>query len=395
MRKVTANYIFTLTGEPLKNGIITFDNDGKIIEIIDTKGKINEIAGLEYYNGVIVPGFINAHCHIELSHMKGMIDNKTVKGLPGFVNAVISKRFFPPDLNDKIKRADLEMSSEGIIAVGDISNTQDSFKVKKESKMHYQTFVELFTISNEASQENFNTGKENLKVLQDMNLQGSLVPHAPYSVPDKLFELISNFETKKLKITSIHNQETPSENELFIRQTGEMKNTLESKGFNYNDITTKGESSLKATLPKFNEKDNILLIHNTFTEKSDIEFAENYSKNIYWVFCPNSNLYIEKALPNFKIFFDKNVKTCLGTDSYSSNTELSILSEMKTLQENCPELKFEEILKTACKNGAKALKIDNYAGQIKKGFNPGINLIENFDFENMKLKKNSIVKVLK
>ncbi len=392
MRKLTANYIFTLDGKPLKNGIITVDNSGKIIDIIDTNGEIKEIAGLEYYNGVIVPGFVNAHCHLELSHMKGIIDNTTVKGLPGFVDEIISKRFFPDNLNDIIKRADFEMKSGGIIAVGDISNTQDSFKVKSESKMYYQTFIELFTNSNAASQENFDNGLENLKILRKYNLEGSLVPHAPYSVPDKLFELIGNFESEKQKVISIHNQETPSENELFTNQTGEMKKVLESKGFNYADIKTEGESSLKATLPKLNKNDNILLIHNTFTEESDIEFAEKYSENIYWVFCPNSNLYIEKALPKFEIFYKNNVKTCLGTDSYSSNTELSILSEMKTLQDTYKELSFEKILETACLNGAKALKIDGFTGKLKPGFTPGINLIENFDFINMKLKKGSSVK---
>jgi len=394
MRKISANYIYTCNSEPLKNGIIVLDDNNYITDVIDTKGEINEIEGLEYYNGVIVPGFINAHCHLELSHMKGSIDNTKINGLPEFIETIIATRSFPDNLQDKIQRAETEMKKGGIIAVGDISNTQDSYAVKKESSMHFETFIELFTISNEQAQQNFDNGVENYRKLKKLDLNGTLSPHAPYSVPNKLFEMIKTFESDKTKIISIHNQETKSENEFFLSQKGTLWNTLTKIGFKLNDIKTENKNSIKTHLPNLNKEDNLLLIHNTFTSEDDIDFAENYSKNIYWVFCPLSNLYIEKTLPDFKTFFSKNIKTCIGTDSYASNTELSILSELKSITENYPEIEFEKLLKSACYYGAKALKIDNYAGQIKIGMKPGINLIENFDFKNSKLKKESTVKVL-
>ena len=80
MRRFAANYIFPIDKPPLKNGIVELDDDERIIRIIDTRGDLRESRNLEFYNGVIVPGFVNAHCHLELSHMKGIIDNKTVSG---------------------------------------------------------------------------------------------------------------------------------------------------------------------------------------------------------------------------------------------------------------------------------------------------------------------------
>ena len=76
MRKISANYIFPISSKPLKNGILELDDSGKIINIIDTKGDLKESAGLEFYNGILVPGFVNTHSHLELSDLKEKIEEK-------------------------------------------------------------------------------------------------------------------------------------------------------------------------------------------------------------------------------------------------------------------------------------------------------------------------------
>ena len=76
MRKIAANYIFPISSKPLKNGIVEVDDSGKIINIIDTKGDLRESAKLEFYNGILVPGFVNAHSHTELSRLREKIEEK-------------------------------------------------------------------------------------------------------------------------------------------------------------------------------------------------------------------------------------------------------------------------------------------------------------------------------
>ncbi len=393
MRRFSAEYIYT-GNEILKRGIVETDDFGKIIKLIDTGGKFEEQQSLEFFNGVIVPGFINAHCHLELSHMKGMIDNKSGRGLPGFIDEIISKRNFPENLQEQITKADKEMRLKGIVAVGDISNTDDSFTVKKKSDIFYQTFIESFTISDEKVDETFNLAKENYNKLKDLKLSGTIVPHAAYSVPDRLYRMISDFESEKTKIVSVHNQETPGEDELVKNKTGALADVLTDKGFLLDEFSYPGNSALEVNLKYLNKRDNILLIHNTFSKNEDVEYAENFSDNIYWVFCPLSNLYIENTLPDISMFFKKSVKTCIGTDSYASNTELSVLSELKVITENFPEIPFDKLIESATLNGAKALKIEERFGSIEIGKTPGINLISSFDFEKMTLKSESKVKVL-
>jgi cytosine/adenosine deaminase-related metal-dependent hydrolase len=91
MRRLSAHYIFPVDTPPLKNGVIEIDDDGTILNIIDTHGKNKESAGTEFYNGILVPGFINTHCHLELSYLKGKITPQ--KGLASFSN------LFPYDNN--------------------------------------------------------------------------------------------------------------------------------------------------------------------------------------------------------------------------------------------------------------------------------------------------------
>src|ERR1035437_6756500 len=90
MRKISAHYIFTGNGSVLVKGIIILSNEGIVADIIDTHGALEELSGVEFYSGVITPGFINAHCHLELSHLHTIFSEKT--GLPGFLKNVVEYR---------------------------------------------------------------------------------------------------------------------------------------------------------------------------------------------------------------------------------------------------------------------------------------------------------------
>ncbi len=130
-------------------------------------------------------------------------------------------------------------------------------------------------------------------------------------------------------------------------------------------------------------------MHNTFTSKEDIEWARNYSDDIYWCFCPGANLYIEGELPNFQLFIDE--KCTIGTDSLASNRELSIIEELKLISKQNSDISLEILIKWATFNGAIFLNFDEL-GSIETGKTPGLNLIENLDLEKLRLRTNSTVK---
>ncbi|MCB0567988.1 MAG: amidohydrolase family protein, partial [Phaeodactylibacter sp.] len=158
MRKITADIIFPVAAPPVKEGVIVVNEEGKVLRLGQRAG--HDPASLEIHQGVIVPGFVNTHCHLELSHMKGRVDTGT--GLLPFLQKVVKFRDIPmEEILDAISRADQEMFENGIVAVGDISNKLDTRERKESSPIRYYTFVEMFDfLQNEGAQKTFTMYKD-------------------------------------------------------------------------------------------------------------------------------------------------------------------------------------------------------------------------------------------
>ncbi len=388
IRKFSATYVYTGKGAPLKNGIVELDEKGTVVSVIDTGGQLAEFSNMEFHSGVIVPGFVNTHCHLELSNLRGKITPK--QGLVDFVGQVVGKRSsFQQNAQRAMRAADADMHAQGVVAVGDIANCTASIDVKTKSKIHYHTFVETFGLDEEKATEIFDRHWHMKVAFMEKELSVSLTPHSPYSLSPKLFDQLTDFFKSAPEPISFHNQETPSENEWFLNGDGELYNSLKSKGFPVDSIKATGKSSLRSTLERFPSQNNLLLIHNTFTQEQDLDYALQKHGNIYFVFCPNANLFIENRLPDVHLFRKKNASITLGTDSLASNEQLSVMEEMITLRENFPEIPFGEMLQWATINGAKALQLDKNLGTIEKGKRPGLVLIQGFDYENMHINDES------
>ena len=141
MRRIAANYIFPITSDPIRNGYVDFDRDGTVLGI----GRLTEETGsTEFYNGILVPGFTNAHCHIELSHLAGKFREAT--GMAGFIDQINALReSAPADERQKAMRHQFaKLYAEGVSAMADISNCDESFAMKSEGPMYTRTFVEVF-----------------------------------------------------------------------------------------------------------------------------------------------------------------------------------------------------------------------------------------------------------
>lgn len=393
MRKVAANYIFPISGEPLKNGIIVFEDDGTIVDIIDTEGDLREIASLEYHSGILVPGFVNTHCHLELSCLKGKIEKHTQLG--GFITSLQQIREDKTNIESAIRNADILMRKNGIVAVGDISNDEASFEVKQQSAIQYHTFVELFGSNEQQAEAIFNYA-ENLVSQAEVkyHLSASITPHAPYSVSQRLFKLIYQRTLANEDIISIHNQESDEENLLFQKKEGELLKNLEQLGADFSKWHSTEKNSLPSIINNLPKENNILLVHNTVSTEEDIDIAIRHLNNSYWALCPNSNLYIENRLPDINMLYQKGLNITIGTDSLASNGNLSIMSELITIHQHFPDIPLLELIKWATLNGAKALKFDNELGSLEIGKKSGINLIEHVDLTTMKLTEKSRVRVI-
>lgn len=380
MRKITADWIYPINESPIKEGVVLVSENGKI-EKIDVRSNYKE-EELEIYSGVIIPGFVNTHCHLELSHMKGKVHTGT--SLIPFITSVVQQRgASEASIQAAIEEADNYMYEQGIVAVGDISNVTDTFAQKSKSKLRYYTFTEFFDFLQE---ENTSAEFEKYKAVYDaLDLanghQKSCVPHAPYSVSPKLFEAINTVNKGSLKTVSIHNQETPPENQLFLEKKGGFIDFYGGFGISLDGFEASKQPSIYYALQNMDPQHRTLFVHNTLTTAADIQAAQAWSNQVYWATCPNANLYIENNLPNYQAFLDNKAKMTIGTDSLTSNWQLSILDEMKTIAKYQSYVPFETLLEWATLNGAKALGLEKDIGSIELGKTCGLNLLANLNAE--------------
>lgn len=375
MRKFSADWIFPISSKPIENGVVITDDAGKILAIESREQ--HDPASLDIQRGVLVPGFVNTHCHLELSHMKGKVHTGT--GLIPFITSVVTQRNASPEtISEAIERAEAEMLAGGIVALGDISNAPDTFPVKSKGRMRYYTFVELFDFLQEANAEK--TFSDWKAVYEKIELAPgsarSLVPHAPYSVSKSLFQKINDFNEKSGITVSIHNQETPPESELFEKGSSAFYDFYGKFNISLEHFRPTGKPSIFYALENLNPANRTLFVHNTLTAKADIEAAHAWSPNVFWATCPNANLYIENRLPNYQHFLDTNARMTIGTDSLTSNWQLSILEEMKTIARFQSFVPFETLLRWATLNGAQALGFDDTLGSLEVGKTPGVVLLQ-------------------
>lgn len=396
MRRFSAHYIITGTGAVLKKGIISVNDQGVITGLTDTGGDLAESASVEFYNGILVPGFVNAHCHLELSHLRNVFPEKLK--MAAFLKNIWQLRVAEePVIEEAARKADLEMWRNGITAVGDISNNNLTFGIKTSSRIYYHTFIESLGFSPERADKAFDWSKNYLIEAKKSGLSASVVPHSPYSISKQLFEKISNLAAAENAILSMHNQESLHEDELFQSGSGPIYNHLkENLMMDLSFFTPSGKSAIATVLSWMPADNPLLLVHNTCTRETDIEIIQRARSldNTWFVLCPGSNLYIEDKLPNIDLFRKHHLKVCLGTDSLSSNRQLSVLEEAKIVSNRFPMIPLPELISWATLNGAMALRIDNWAGTIEKGKRPGINLIEGADLHSLKLKPGSKVRRL-
>jgi len=374
MKSFRADYVFPVYADPIKNGIVTVDDLGKIISVTDNNSP--PAGPIQQVSGVIVPGFVNAHCHVELSHLKGKI--KQGGGLVEFIKSIISIRNGDEqEIKAAIEKADADMYEDGIVAVGDISNSNHSIATKSISKIYYHTFVETLAFLPEKAQETFDNA---LALLNEFKpLSCSITPHAPYSVSKDLFKLIKNYSEEGQNLLSIHNQECEDENKFYRYKLGEFLNLYKFFGTDISYFKPQARNSVQSIIPLLTNKQKTLLVHNTCTNLKDIYFIKRFDREINWCFCPNANLYIEGRLPKVELFVDQGFNITLGTDSLASNSKLSLLSEMQAIQQKFPSISLPRLVEWGTKNGAEFLGIDDEKGTLDIGKTPGLNLITGLD----------------
>lgn len=376
IKRITASTVYVGEGfEPVSNGYVEYDDsDGTIVCV----GQCPE--GEHVDDGALVPGFVNAHCHVELSHLH----RKFVKGtgMAGFIDQINALRDWAGrDRKQELVKEWMDlMWKRGVSAMADISNDDSSFDIKAVHPLYTRTFLEVFGSEPEMCDGVMKEVTELNATADAAGIDAAPTPHSCYTMSPQLLSASAAAGLAKGWL-SYHSQESLEEEDLIRYGSGAMYENRKRSGMSTPPVT--GGSSLEYFVGRLAEAApapydaHILLVHNVCLSQNDIDAARKVMNNVWWAICPLSNIFIHNALPPVPLMRANGLDIVIGTDSLSSNDDLDMVKEMLCIHENFPEVPMSEILSWACINGARFLSKDDLLGSISSGKRPGIVRISN------------------
>ena len=215
--RVAASFIYTLdSAEPIVNGYVEYDDDGTILETGPCEDPESE--QVFYRNGAIVPGFVTAHCHVELSHLHRKF--RTGTGMAGFIDQINALRDWAGrDVKQVLVKEWMDkMWADGVSAMADISNDDSSFDVKKSHPMYTRTFLEVFGSEPHMCEGVMKDVTELKRIADEAGIDAAPTPHSCYTMSPQLLtaSAMAGLESGYL---SYHSQESQEEEDLLISGT--------------------------------------------------------------------------------------------------------------------------------------------------------------------------------
>lgn len=364
-RKITAHY--TLVGGQLRSNIVVeVDSSRRIVSVVESE-TIDSMAGVEFYPGILIPGMVNLHCHLELAYLRGAIEEQT--GFAGFARAIgmVRDKFTIEERLHAASVADSAMWQEGIEAVLDIANDDVVMPVKERSKIEYRTLFELFGL-----------GCNSITKHQEMAehyTNSSITPHSTYSLQDQTFRSAASNNRSTI---SIHMLESEAETELY-RGQGSLMEWYERMGWEC-DFLHYG-SPAQRVVRSIEPSRNVVLVHGCRATGEDVALiSDHFKDNVTWALCPESNRYISNDRPPVELLRKMGCRIGIGTDSLASARSLSLIDNLRLID----DVPLDEALTWATKGGAEALGMD-HLGEIAVGKRPGLVIIRDADLHNLRL----------
>ena len=366
MRKIASHY--ALINGALERGIVVeVDNHGTITDITrhDT---IDNLASVEFYPGILIPGMVNAHSHLELAYLRGAIAEGT--GFAGFAREIgrVRGNYTNKERLHAASVADSEMWHEGVEAVLDIANDDLIMPIKEGSNIEYHTLFEVFGLTAQSC--------DTQRTMVAKYRHADITTHSTYSLQDAIFREIASKGTESL---SVHLLESEDEIALYNKK-GSLWEWYSRMGWEC-DFLHYGHPA-KRIAESVPANRATLLVHGCKSTAEDITLLDkHFATQPTWVMCPESNRYISGITPPVALYRELGAQIAIGTDSLASARHLSMVENMRLLG----DVPLAELLTYATLNGAKALGIAERKGSIEVGKQPGLAVISGVDFQAMRL----------
>jgi cytosine/adenosine deaminase-related metal-dependent hydrolase len=411
---IRARTVVTMQGAPIENGAVVVTGDridesapgsspcraahpcrtapaGTIVDV----GKFSEISAgysgreiIDLGEQVLLPGLINAHCHLDYTCLRGKIPQQ--KSFTDWIRAINSEKskLSPQDYVSSINEGFAEAKRFGTTTIVNLTAFPELIRRVPAAPIRTWWFAELIDVrSPDHANELVDSAVESLGRARPPGAPWGLAPHALFTASKNLYQRCEEASAGNLLTT--HLAESREEMEMFRDASGPLYEFLESIGRNMSDCgheTPLGlfVSALNASPARTDRTlpDHWLVAHLNELAESDFELLEKSKTKFHVVHSPRSHDYFDHRRFPFERLHAIGFNVCLGTDSLASNESLSLFEEMRAFQRNEPAISAEKVLEMVTVNPALALRQQNSLGRIRRGFKAdliGIPCAENGD----------------
>lgn len=359
LTRILFQKLVTMSGDDYDEGELIIDR-GRILEI--RSGISDSFDGVTHDRSdcLILPGFVNAHCHLSLSGLKDKIPRQD-RFVDWIESVVTENRVLPwQDRVEALHRETRTMVESGVTTLGDYFSHPELLVEYQSLPFRQVLFLETIGFQSALAEEKTRQVESLLEKHpgSGSRIQLAVAPHAPYSVSPELFKALKKLAVKMNVRVSCHVAEDEEESRFLSRGEGEFLGFLEKRGVYDHQWVPPGVSPVRY-LEQLGILDHLTAIHLNYLDELDISLLAG--RNASGVFCPGSTRWFgRKSWMPVRGLLDQGIAVGLGTDSLASNESLSFLREIRLAEDMLPDLHRSEILWLATIGGKQALGIEKF-----------------------------------
>jgi cytosine/adenosine deaminase-related metal-dependent hydrolase len=362
---IRARIVVTMCGTPIENGAVAVSGN-RIVDV----GRFDDVKARNAGNAVdlgekaLLPGLINAHCHLDYTCLRGKIPPQ--KSFTDWIRAIssekseLSTKDYVASINDGFEEA----KRFGTTTIANLTAFPELI-AQIQPSIRTWWFAELIDIrAPERADKLVDAAIEALK----QNSDWGLAPHALFTASKNLFRRCEEIAQLEHILLTTHLAESREEMEMFRDASGPLSEFMKSIGRLMDDCGNETPLGLFVGAPGGRAVPHWIVAHLNELTETDFELLERSNSKFHVVHCPRSHNYFGHRPFAFDRLRSLGFNICLGTDSLASNESLSLFDEMRIFQKNFPQVSPEEIFRTVTVNPARALRKENALGQIRPGF---------------------------
>jgi aminodeoxyfutalosine deaminase len=367
---IRARAVVTMDGAPIENGAVAISGD-RIVDV----GKFGQIkmrnsgAVVDLGEQALLPGLINAHCHLDYTCLRGEIPRQ--HSFTDWIRAINAEKskLSPEDYVASIKEGFAEAKRFGTTTIANLTAFPELIRLLSDAPLRTWWFAELIDVrSPDRANELVDFAVESLKFAQNYGL----APHAPFTASKNLYHRCEEADANVLLTT--HLAESREEMEMFRDASGPLYEFMKSIGRDMADCGNGTPLELFVGAPYANRArtghalPRWIVAHLNELTEGDFQLLEKMRIKFHVVHSPRSHRYFDHSRFPFKRLVTLGLNVCLGTDSLASNESLNLFAEMRAFQRSEPERSPENIFEMITVNPASALRQQNTLGRIRPGF---------------------------